>query len=380
MRTEQIQFNTSKGWNMPSTSELSNIAQLVLVFGDRELLKSESNYHQIKSKYPQADIVGCSTSGSIANIDVLHQSIVCTAIYFEKTKFKIVSEDIESMYESFQLGQKIMNQFEKTDLKHVFILSDGLNVNGSELTRGLNSISNNKITITGGLAGDEANFEETVLIHNHAGKKNKLIAIGFYGEHLQIGYGSMGGWDSFGVDRLVTKSKANLLYELDGQPALSLYKKYLGDYAQNLPSSALLFPLSFISSKSNTPIVRTILAVNEADGSMTFAGDIPEGEYVRLMKASSEKLFEGASDAAEMSINTLKSTTPTLAILISCVGRRLVLKQRVDEEIESVKEILGNETLISGFYSYGEICPLTSLDNSCELLNQTMTITLFKEL
>ncbi len=380
MKTEQIRYTPKSGWIKNNNIELGKRAQLVLVFGDRELLKDVKNYNYIKSIYPNADIVGCSTSGSISDVEVLHGSIVCTAVYFEKTHFKVISEDIGNMEESFQLGQKLIKQFDRKDLQHIFILSDGLNINGSELTRGLNDNDIEGITITGGLAGDEANFDETVLLHNHTGMKNKIVAIGFYGQSIKIGYGSMGGWDSFGVDRLVTKSNANILYELDGKPALSLYKKYLGDHAANLPASALLFPLSFISHNSTTPIVRTILSINEADGSMTFAGNIPEGEYVRLMKASSEKLFEGASDAAAMSVNMLKHDDPSLAILISCVGRRLVLKQRIDEEIESVKETIGNTASIAGFYSYGEICPATTIDTRCELHNQTMTVTLFKEI
>lgn len=379
MLIEQLLFENKKGWKAVNNNNLSLKAQLVLVFGDRELLKQDEHFQHIRSIYINAEIVGCSTSGSICGDEISTGTIICTAIYFEKTHIKVVNQTIDKMENSFDLGKKLINQLEKENLKHVLVLSEGLTINGSQLTYGLNTIYGNEISITGGLAGDDANFSETVLLNNSIGKKNQLIAIGFYGEHIKIGYGSMGGWDSFGVDRLVTRSKANILYELDGQPALALYKKYLGEYAANLPSSALLFPLSFISSKTKTPIVRTILSINEADGSMTFAGDIPEGEYVRLMKASSEKLFEGAADAAEMAITTLQQRNPDLAILISCVGRRLVLKQRVEQELESVREVIGKETVYSGFYSYGEICPLKAFDLNCELLNQTMTITLFKE-
>jgi len=260
------------------------------------------------------------------------------------------------------------------------VLSEGLNINGSELTKGFNSHLNDKVSVTGGLAGDLANFNETVIVYNKPGVKNIVLAIGFYGPNIQIGYGSLGGWDSFGVDRLVTKSKANVLFELDGQPALALYKKYLGTHAASLPSSALLFPLSFLQSETQTPIVRTVLSIDEATGSMIFAGDIPEGYYVRLMKANFEKLIDGAIGAAEMSKTSLKGGEPDLAILISCVGRKLVMKQRVEEELEHVREVLGKTTAISGFYSYGEISPVKPFEKHCELHNQTMTITVFKEI
>lgn len=273
----------------------------------------------------------------------------------------------------------MVDKLEIEDLVHILVLSEGLNINGSELIEGLNARIGGKVSITGGLAGDQANFQETVIVHNQAGEKDMVLAIGFYGKNIKIGYGSMGGWDSFGVDRMVTRSSANILYELDGQPALSLYKKYLGEHAANLPSSALLFPLSIMSKKSHVPIVRTVLSINETDGSMVFAGDIPEGENVRLMKSSFEKLFHGAHGAAEMSRTSIKELEPDLAILISCVGRKLLLKQRVEQELESVRSVIGDNTLMTGFYSYGEICPIEPFEQRCELLNQTMTITLFKE-
>ena len=126
-------------------------------------------------------------------------------------------------------------------------------------------------------------------------------------------------------------------------------------------------------------VVRTVLAVNEEDGSMVFAGDLPQGEYVRLMKANFDRLIDGANDAAEMSKISLKNSDPDLAILISCVGRKLVLKQRVEEELEIIREVIGENASITGFYSYGEICPIKPFEQHCELHNQTMTITLFKE-
>ena len=199
------------------------------------------------------------------------------------------------MEASFNIGNELALKLDEEDLVHVMILSEGLNINGSELTKGINKRFNDRIPVTGGLAGDDANFTETVIIHNQAGEKNLVLAIGFYGKNLQVGYGSMGGWDSFGVDRMVTRSTANILFELDGHPALELYKKYLGHHATDLPASALLFPLSLRLKNSETSLVRTVLSVNDTDGSMIFAGDIPQGEYVRLMKANFDKLIEGAN-------------------------------------------------------------------------------------
>ena len=379
MKTEQSIYSETTGWVKKSENNLGSIARLVFLFGNKDLLKEQQHVDFVKDAYPVAQIVGCSTSGEICQEEVFDNNIVCTAVWFEKTSVDIASEHIFSMEDSFDIGEKLAAKLDKEHLVHIMILSEGLNINGTELTKGLNNRLNDRISVTGGLAGDQANFAETVIVHNQAGEKNLVLAIGFYGEHLQIGYGSMGGWDSFGVDREVTRSKGNILYELDGHPALELYKRYLGEHAANLPASALLFPLSLRLKNSEAALVRTVLSVNETDGSMVFAGDIPQGEYVRLMKASFDRLIEGANSAAEMSIISLKNSYPDLAILISCVGRKLVLKQRVEEELEIVREVIGNNASMTGFYSYGEICPIKPSDHHCELHNQTMTITVFKE-
>jgi len=380
MKTEQLVFTVANGWEVKSDNNLKEIAQLVLVFGNKDLLIQQQPFNYINSFYPNAEIVGCSTAGEICQEEILSNSIVCTAVYFENTPIQVVCEHIDSSEDSFRVGARLVEQLEMDNLSHVLVLSEGLNINGSELTKGINFQLKDNVSVTGGLAGDQANFRETVIVHNQPGIKNIVLAIGFYGKNIQIGYGSQGGWDSFGVDRLVTKSESNILYEVDGQPALALYKKYLGSYAANLPSSALLFPLSLIQNDSQAPIVRTVLSVDEQKGSMTFAGDIPVGSYVRLMKANFEKLVDGAIVAAEMSKTSLKNNDPDLAILISCVGRKLVMKQRVEEELYNVREVLGKATLMTGFYSYGEISPVEPFENHCELHNQTMTITVFKEI
>lgn len=380
MKTEQSIYSEANGWELKSESHLGETAQLVFLFGNKNLLKIQQHIDSVRKAYPSAQIVGCSTSGEIYQEEVFNQNIVATAIWFEKTSFEIASQYIHSMEDSFSVGEKLAASLDKENLVHIMIFSEGLNINGSELTKGINAQLRNRIAVTGGLAGDQDSFSETVLVHNNAGVKNLVLGIGFYGDHLKVGYGSMGGWDSFGVDREVTLSKGNILYELDGQPALELYKRYLGDHAANLPASALLFPLSLRLPDSDIAIVRTVLSINESDGSMVFAGDIPQGEYVRLMKANADKLIDGANDAAEMSKISLRYSEADLAILISCVGRKLVLKQRVEEELEIIREVIGEKPTVTGFYSYGEICPLKPFDEHCELHNQTMTITLFKEI
>ncbi len=232
--------------------------------------------------------------------------------------------------------------------------------------------------MTGGLAGNGEAFRDTCAFIGTPGEEETVAAVGLYGSGLRVGYASLGGWDPFGPERLITRSDGNVLFELDGRSALGLYKRYLGEYASDLPASALLFPLSLRTPDGGTGIVRTILAVDEDGQSMTFAGDVPEGSYARFMKANFERLIDGATDAARTSASAIGTESADVALLISCVGRRMVLKQRIEEEVESVREVLGSRPALTGFYSYGEISPFTP-NARCELHNQTMTITTLAE-
>ena len=360
------------------TSDLKNSdfdetnAQLVIGFGAKELLKDDI-YLKIKNKFPNAEIALCSTAGEIFDKQVYDNSVSISALYLEKATKQTTKVAIDNYQTSFDAGKSLIEKLPQEKLKLLFLLSDGSKVNGSELIKGINEFKNKDILVTGGLAGDGANFKDTVVGLNETPTSGNIVAIGFYGDSLQCTHGSIGGWETFGLERVVTKSDKNILYEIDSKNALDLYKSYLGKYSDELPSSALLFPLAIINPEDDQLIVRTILSINEEDKSMTFAGDIPEGCKVRFMKANFDRLIDAASDAAT-NCTAIYNNKPQIAFLISCVGRKLILGNRIDEEVEAVAEIFGDNTTITGFYSYGEISPLKPFAN-CELHNQTMTIT-----
>ena len=365
------------------TNDASNITfpftpHLFFVFGNRELLEKSNVIAELAALYPESLFSGCSTAGEISNVSVKDNTIIITGIRFDGTTVKsskVALEDIQ--FSSNEAGKKLVSQLPKEGLKHVFVVSDGLKVNGTDLVKGMAEGLGSEVSLTGGLAGDGSHFARTVIIEPDGNIASETVAaIGFYGENLTIGFGSRGGWDSFGLDRRVTRSKENILFEIDGQPALDLYKSFLGDKAKELPASGLLFPLSMRDSEDRAPVVRTILGINEDEKSLTFAGDIPEGSFVRLMKANNDRLINGAEEAAQAASEGLKNS-PDFAILVSCVGRKLVLKQMVEEEVECVSDVL-NSPVITGFYSYGELAPFNR-DSLCELHNQTMTVTTFRE-
>jgi hypothetical protein len=323
----------------------------------------------------------CSTAGEILDLEVIDNSIALAAIAFDSTKLEFAETEIKKSEDSYEAAKRLASSLKKNELVHVMVFSDGLRVNGTLLVKGFTDSLPKNVSVTGGLVGDGADFKQTFVGLDNYPQEGKIVAIGLYGKKIKIGYGSLGGWDTFGPERMITKSKNNVIYELDNKPALALYKDYLGEKAKELPSSGLLFPLSLRikTEKGEVQIVRTILGVNEKDQSMTFAGDMPEGAYAKLMKANFDRLIDGAAGAANMSTEPLGKTEPDLAILVSCIGRKLILKERIEEEIEAVREEVGDKAAIIGFYSYGEICPTAATEKQCQLHNQTMTITILRE-
>jgi hypothetical protein len=378
MKTAQYQWSRSDGWtpNLPDlTVEQHGI---VFVFGARPLIQAGVPVSELHSHFKGAAIVGCSTSGEIVGDTVVDDSVIATAVEFEHTRLRTASAKIGEAKSSYEVGQELARQLNASSLRHVFVLSDGLSVNGSDLARGLASGVSEGVSITGGLSGDGTDFAETWVIDDTGAGAQRIAAVGLYGDHLQVGYASMGGWKPFGPLRTITRAEGNVLYELDGHSALDLYKTYLGGHAAQLPASGLLFPIVVTGAQDGEGVVRTVLSVNDQDGSMTFAGDIPQGGTAQLMKTNVDDLVDGATAAAETSLVGLGGKRPELALLVSCVGRKLVMKQRVEEEVEAIRDIFGADTKIAGFYSYGELSPFRH-GGECHLHNQTMTITALTE-
>jgi hypothetical protein len=375
VQSEQLLWTRERGWS--GDPRLAR-AHLVLVFSERSVLECDALGPAVRDAYPDAALAGCSGAGEIAGTSLVDGAAVCTAVEFDTTRVRVVESATRPPRPSEAIGAELAERLPHGGLRHVLVLSEGISVNGSGLVRGLVGGLPEEVSVTGGLAADGDRFQRTMVCSTSGAGAHRVVAVGFYGEALRIGYGSVGGWDRFGPYREITKASANILYELDGEPALALYKRYLGEEAQRLPASALLFPLSVWSAeREETKLVRTVLSIDEAEGSMTFAGDMPVGSLAQLMKANFDRLLDGAEAAARIGMSRVQSGCE-LAILISCVGRRLVLRQRTEEELESVSQIVGPRATISGFYSYGEIAP-NAPDESCELHNQTMTVTTFSE-
>ena len=346
--------------------------QLCLLFGSRPSIENDSSYYtELKAMFPKADIVCCSTAGNILNEQLLDNCIIATCIEFEYTYTRCELFNINESNE-LELGMKIARCFDTEDLANLLIFSC-TGINAGKILSGINSVLNGRVPVSGGVAGDDTRFERTLVGLNETIGSTYLVGIGMYGSSLKVSHGSKGGWDTFGPQRTVTRSKDNILYEIDHKPVLEIYKQYLGEKAQELPGSALLFPFSIIDPDTDEQIVRGVQNTDEEHNALILYGDIREGDTIQLMRSNFERMIEGAGESAKETL-TGNAPAPELALLVSCVARRLVLGQLTEEELSETKKILGPQTTICGFYSYSELSPLVG-EKACQLHNQTMTIT-----
>lgn len=356
-------------------------ADLVFAFGPTRLLDDPDTFADVRRAFPNARIVGASTGGQIQRARVSDGTLVTTAVLFEKSGVEVVHTAVQDGEADDALGRRLATQIAQADaqgrpLAHVFVLADGVKINGSAFASGVEGSLPEGVAVTGGLAADDDRFEQTPLWADGPLDGPSVLAVAFYGDALRVGVGAVGGWDTFGIERHVTSAIGSVVAELDGRPALDLYEQYLGPYAADLPGSGLLFPLGIRVDGADYNLVRSLLGIDREARTVTFAGNVPEGASAKLMRTNTDRLVDGAQSAAARAADAL-GVPAQLALLVSCVGRKWVMGERVEEEVEEAAAALGDAAAV-GFYSYGELAPAAD-GSRCELHNQTMTVTAFAE-
>lgn len=349
--------------------------QLALLFGSRYTLEqSESSLVQFQEMYPDASIISISGAGNILGDTIIDNTIVANSIEFEHTKIQISHTTFKDRDE-LEVADSLMANIDQENLKSLLLYScSGINL--ERVIQRLNSKLNNVIPISGGAAGDDMRFEKTIIGIGSDLSTERIVLIGLYGDKIHTQYGLHSGMDPFGPKRKITKCLGNIIFEIDHQPALDLYKDYLGDKASELPASALHFPLNISSIGKEKPVVRSVQTVDEKTGSLVLFGEVQEGMTVQLMKTYQDNVIVGGSKSAILAANRFEGEA--FALIVSCVGRRIVLGPLTEEELTEAKEVLGPNTIMSGFYSYSELSPCSE-NGRCLLHNQTITITTFFE-
>jgi len=347
---------------------------LVTVFGAPVFFSDSRFVRELQNAYPDACLLGCSTAGEISGEGVTENDCILTGVQFSHSRVVQASALLGSMDDSFDAGSRIGAQLASSGLRAIIVFAPGVAINGSALVDGIVRRLGKTVPITGGLAGDGGAFARTWTLRSEGASSNEIVAIGLHGDSLDFAHGSFGGWKAFGPARKVTRCEGNVVYEIDNEPALVVYQRYLGIHAQDLPASGLLFPFAIVDAEGNeVGPIRTILGVDRDAGTLTLAGTVQAGSYIKLMHADTDRLVGGATTAAEFARKVRPVSGASLALLVSCIGRKLVMGKRVGEEVAAVSRVLGRASTLTGFYSYGEISP-GAASLACGLHNQTMTI------
>lgn len=371
MRTQQFLAATIDDLRIELAAAAGPV-DLVVVFASFGAMSDPRLAEVIGAAFPDTPIAGCSGAGQIHQDGAQLDGVVVTAVTFSHTRVRLATATIPDLAGSFAAGEQLADGLPHDELTTVLVLSPGVDVNGSALLAGMQARLPAHITVSGGLAGDPDLFRETLTLADRVVAPRQAVAIGLYGGELSARFGSRHGWRPLGALRRVTRGEGNLLHELDGEPALDVYRRYLGPHAEGLPHTALLFPFEIVGEDCmRRGPIRTILGIDQDTGVVTLAGDIETNGYLRMMHASTDALVDGAEEAAAAC--GPRADSHALALLVSCVGRRLIMGHHADAEIEAVRTQLGDDVRIAGFYSFGEIAPGPT--GACHLHNQTMTIT-----
>jgi hypothetical protein len=375
MNTKQYHFSDNQ-WLDCLSPKPDNLANLVWVISAKSLVHiNDISYKVLSNIYPNAHIVISTSAGEIYSDLVYEHSICVNVITFDKATIRTVSKTIDR-HNQEDIAQQLTQELLADDLQFVFILSDGLITNGHALLAGVNKVLPKNVHASGGMSGDDGLFKETLIGLNQAPKPNQLVIIGFYGKTLKVSSSAESGKNPFGKKRKITQSKENIIYTIDNEPALELYKRYLGDLSKDLPASGLSYPLQVQDKDNNRWLIRSLLDVDWQNGSITLAGNVPANSELYLMHANNQNLVEGASTAIKRCIESFNDQ-PQLAIVVSCVGRKNAMKKWIEDELTPIRNEIGDTQMI-GFYSYGEFASHQT-HQECQLFNETLCVTILKE-
>lgn len=375
MQIETYLFENG-AWNKEIDTSLDSSNTLIIIFGSINISNIKKGIDNIIQAYPNSIILGVSSSGEIYNNEIFHDSLNVSIVKFSNSNFRVIVKEINEQ-NSFETGKSIINELKEKYLKSIFILSSIMDVNGSELTRGLSFNAPKNCVITGGLAGDGIEFSKTWILVGSKFIKKQIVALGLYGSSLRVSTDCKCGWSRFGLDRKVTSSHENIIYSIDKKPALELYKRYLGSYAQELPSAGLYFPFMLVEKGKKKPLLRAIRDIDEKNNSIVLSASIPQNSIVTFAKANLDELIDDAQEAAESLMLKHNKKQKALCIAINCIARKIVLKQEAGDEIEVVKDALGESVSLVGFYSYGEITSVSQ--GGCDFRNQSIMLILLYE-
>jgi hypothetical protein len=339
----------------------------------------------IASTAPGTPLVGCSTDGEISTAGLSVNSVVVLALSSDRIQFHTACVEHLS-HDSYAAGVALGERFQKLDCRYIQIFSDGLTGNADKIIRGIKARLGDDIKIAGGTAGDGGDFKQTFQYSRERALTDSIVAVAFEGD-FGFGTGTACGWFPVGITKRVTRAVGNVVYELDGQPALQAYEKFLGKHAALLPAVGVEYPLGMLGPYGDVEddsyfLCRATMGVDRESGAIVFAGDVPQGARVKMTIGNETDIIQAAGEGARTAMGKLQHRNsqikPKVIFLYSCMARKLVLGSRTNEEILAVQQAAGGSVPVIGFYTYGEYAPIGQHDHSY-FHNETATMTVIGE-
>ena len=340
-------------------------ADLMLVFASIRF-DQESLLHGIASVGPSAWMAGCSTAGEILSDGPSRRSVAVMAIRSD-TLQAVTGLGSHIRINPRQAGQEVAGHLLQAKISNphgMLLFPDGLTGNAAELIRGIQDRMGLSFPIAGGSAADDFGFSRTYQYFQGKLYSDAVAGVLLAGP-IAVGIGARHGWRPLGKPRRVTRGLANIVQELDGHTAVNLYETYFGRAADSLKAGSLVdvsivYPLGMPIPGEEEYLLRNVLKVDPATGSLIYAGEIPEGSEVRLMMGSKERALDAARKAAEQAVLSIAPRAPTFALVFSSCSRARLFGRRAGEEIAAIRQVLGRTVPIIGFYDYGEQAPLSA--------------------
>ncbi|QDT05737.1 FIST N domain protein [Rubripirellula lacrimiformis] len=373
--TYTLSYDGAQGWSAPFP-KVDSKNTLVLVFAACEFCTDQDPLLEIQNAYPNSAVAGCGTRGQVFEGDLQTQSISVGIIRFRSTTIKTAFAPVESFDQSRQAGVKLAEGIADPLLSGVLLFADGLLTEATDLVRGIQEVLPPNIPIAGGMASDHS-LEHTWVYQQGQAVHGMACAIGLIGDKVEMACATGGGWKLIGEERTATRTSHKTIFEIDGRPALDVYKEHIGPEAiAGLPQSVIRFPIALKMDLHE--VVRDVMGFDEETGAMHLAGDAPQGIGIQFMTTTPEEILDGVDEAVErLLMQTLGVNADALCVCISCSGRGEILGDQTSEEPRLLQELLGKDVKQVGMYAFGEISTTTS--GYPQNHNQTMTVAIIRE-
>ncbi len=355
--------------------------QLVIAFASAEIDPAEA-LAGLRAGLPEARIVGCSSYAEINSREALSGSLTAMGLCFpEGIEFQTFAHTTGA--DPFEAGVSFAREVASFDPNLLILFPDGLAYNSTRLLLGIQSVLGQRFPIIGGIAADDARFERTYQFHDDRCLTAAVVGVALKGR-VEVVTAARCGWRPVGATRTATKVvDGNVLLELDGQPALSLYRQFLGERWAEMPSVGVEFPVGIVGGgelgsqrmdgDGEILLLRAIKAIDEEQQAIVFGGDLPEGARVRMSRATKDDVIAGANEAGDEV--AARMPEPSFALVFDCMARKVALGPRYKEEVHHTFARLGAELPKVGFHTFGELSPVSGVTMHHD---ETFTIALIR--